>query len=260
MTMFDTQTSRTPSVRPGPAFVVVLASVALGAWLTVARPIDDGIAVFVFVTSGWILSLIFHEFAHAFVAWRGGDHSIPAKGYLTLDPRRYTDPVTSIVLPLVFVLMGGIGLPGGAVWIDRSLLNSTARASAVSLAGPFTNLALGAVVLLPLSTGLVEPTTYPVLAVAMAFLGFLQLTAFVLNMLPVPGLDGFGALEPHLSPSVRLALAPVRRWGMLVLIGALFFVDPVRDVFWSTVGALMGLFGVDDSLFRVGWQLYRFWE
>ena len=52
----------------------------------------------------------------------------------------------------------------------------------------------------------------------LAFLGFLQVAALVLNLLPIPGLDGFGAIEPYLPRSVLIALAPVRRWGLLVLI------------------------------------------
>ena len=42
-----------------------------------------------------------------------------ARGYLTLNPLKYTHPLLSIVLPVLFLLMGGIGLPGGAVWVDR---------------------------------------------------------------------------------------------------------------------------------------------
>ena len=47
----------------------------------------------------------------------------------------------------------------------------------------------------------------------MAFSGFLQVTAAVLNLLPVPGLDGYGALEPHLSPDTQRALAPGKAVG-----------------------------------------------
>ena len=56
----------------------------------------------------------------------------------------------------------------------------------------------------------------------MAFLGFLQVTAFVLNLLPVPGLDGYGALEPHLSPQTQRALQPAKQWGFFILLLLLF--------------------------------------
>jgi Zn-dependent protease len=252
-------TSTRNPVQPGPVFVAVVAATVLGAWLCATRAIDDGVAVFAFILAGWILSLILHEFAHAYLAWRGGDASIPAKGYLTLDPRLYTDPVTSLALPLLFLVLGGIGLPGGAVWINRSALRSSAVASIVSLAGPFTNLVLAAVCLLPLSAGLIGDDL-PILQRGLAFLGFLQVVAFVLNMLPVPGLDGFGAIEPYLSPQVRRAVAPVRPFAFLVLFAVLFYVEPVYDLFWGTILTMIDAFQVDRRLVGDGLQLFRFWQ
>ena len=76
----------------------------------------------------------------------------------------------------------------------------------VSLAGPFTNVAF-AVVLLVLTALFYDPG-HTVFWAGVAFLGFLQVTAAVLNLLPVPGLDGYGALEPHLSPETQRALRP----------------------------------------------------
>lgn len=247
------------SVQPSPVFLVVVAATAIGAWLCISRRVSDGVAVFVFVLSGWVMSLILHEFAHAFTAWRGGDYTIPSKGYLTLDPRRYADWVTSIALPLLFVVMGGIGLPGGAVWINRGALRSRATVSAVSLAGPAVNLVIGLLCLLPVSTGLTG-SSYPVLNVALVFLGFLQIVALVLNLLPVPGLDGFGAIEPYLPAAVITALAPIRRWAMLGLIVVLFYVAPVRDVFWSMITSIIDGLGVNRGLVDQGWRLFRFWE
>src|SRR5512143_200528 len=94
---------------------------------------------FLVVIIGWIFSLCLHEFSHALVAYYGGDYTVRDKGYLTFNPLKYTHPVYSIVLPLLFVLAGGIGLPGGAVYIERWRLRSRAWETAVSLAGPFAN-------------------------------------------------------------------------------------------------------------------------
>jgi len=74
--------------------------------------------VFPLVLAGWLVSLCLHEFGHAIVAYGCGDRSVRAKGYLTLDLVRYTHLQYSIVLPLVFLAFGGIGLPGGAVYIN----------------------------------------------------------------------------------------------------------------------------------------------
>src|SRR5271163_4499223 len=84
----------------------------------------------------WILSVSCHEFAHAIVAYWGGDTSVKSKGYLTLNPFSYTDIGMTIVWPAVLLVMGGIGLPGAAVFIDSSKLRNRAWDSAVSAAGP----------------------------------------------------------------------------------------------------------------------------
>lgn len=253
--------SDTGTIRPSPFFFAVVAAFGIGAWLCLSgRFVSAGVAVFIFVLSGWVLSLIFHEFAHAVVAWRGGDLSIVDKGYLTLDPRLYADPLTSIAIPLFFLVIGGIGLPGGAVWINRAALRSSATATAVSLAGPATNLVFAALCLGPLSLGIVTVENDPVFASGLAFLGFLQVFAFVLNMLPVPGLDGFGAIEPHLPYPILAAVAPIRRWAILILFAALFYVQPVRSLVFGVINGLVDFFGVDRSLVDVGWILFRFWE
>ena len=62
--------------------------------------------------------------------------------------------------------------------------------------------------LLLVVTRLLYDESHWVFWAGMAFLGFLQVTAVVLNMLPVPGLDGYGALEPHLSPQTQRACSP----------------------------------------------------
>src|SRR5213075_2307226 len=91
---------------------------------------------------GWIMSVVLHEFAHGVVAYWGGDYTIRERGGLTLNPLQYVDPLMSIVLPIVFLLMGGITLPGGATYVRRDLLRSRFWDSAVSAAGPFMNLLL----------------------------------------------------------------------------------------------------------------------
>ena len=92
-----------------------------------------------FIVFGWVFSLCLHEFAHAATAYLGGDHSDSTRSYLSFNPLKYLHPVFSIVLPLVFILLGGIALPGGAVYLNRNLVRSRGWQSAISLAGPLMN-------------------------------------------------------------------------------------------------------------------------
>ena len=67
-----------------------------------------------------------------------------------------------------------------------------------------------------------------------AFMGFLQVTAAVLNLLPVPGLDGYSALEPHLSPETQRALQPAKQWAFFIAL-LLLIATPLNQYFWSLV-------------------------
>lgn len=201
------------------------------------------------VLGGWAVSLCLHEFGHAVVALRGGDTSVRDKGYLRLDPRRYTDPVLSILLPLALLAFGGIPLPGGAVWIDRGRLRSRWVDSAVSLAGPVVNLVLGV-----LLTAVVAVTTLPPpLAGVLAWLALVQVLAFVLNALPVPGLDGWGVLDPHLPVGARRAAATVRPFAPLVLFALLVSSPQVSAALFGVADVVFTLLGAHPNSPAVAW-------
>ena len=212
--------------------------------------------VVLLVLGGWSVSLCLHEFGHAIVAYRSGDWTVREKGYLTLDIRRYTDVTLSFVLPVLFLLLGGIPLPGGAVWINHALVRSRTRRSLVSLAGPVTNLVIGgllclAVAFVPMPVGLV---------VALSCLALVQVLAFVLNILPVPGLDGCGALEPFLpAGAVRLA-AQVRPWAPLALFALFIGVPGVAAVFFDIGWAVFGRLGGSEELAAFGYGQLMFWR
>jgi Zn-dependent protease len=248
------------SVRPSPIFLAIVAITVAGgalAWYVgnESRPLAN-VGVFVFVVFGWLVSLCLHEFGHAFTAWRFGDHDVAVRGYLTLNPLKYANPGLSLALPMLFIALGGIGLPGGAVYVRTGRMTPSQR-TVVSLAGPFANAVLAAVLLTV--TALLYDSTHVVFWAAMAFLGFLQVTALLLNLLPVPGLDGYGALEPHLSRELQAKLDPVKQWGLFVLV-ILLFVPLLNKVFFGVVTDVVGLTGVDQNLVWLGNQLTRFWS
>lgn len=249
--------ARREAVRPSPIFLALVGSTAIGgvlAWLagTSVRPLSYA-GVFVFVIAGWLVSLCLHEFGHAVTAWRFGDHDVAVRGYLTLDPRRYSHPGLSLLLPVVIVALGGIGLPGAAVYV-RTWFMTPARRTLVSLAGPAANLVLA--VSLLASIRLFYDPAHAVFWSGVAFLGFLQLTAVVLNLLPVPGLDGYDALEPHLSPETQRAVAPAKRWGFFLL---LFLLLAASQWFFGLVLWLFDFSGVPRILVGWGDSLTRFW-
>jgi Zn-dependent protease len=212
--------------------------------------------VFLFVTVGWIFSVCLHEFGHALVAYKGGDHTVRDKGYLTLNPLRYTHPVYSLLLPLVFLLLGGIGLPGGAVFIDESLLRSKQWRTATALAGPAMNVLLVQLLCLPFWFGFVDTNFGP----ALAFLCQLQISAVIFNLLPLPPLDGFRALSPWLPPDLRARLLAGSNIFLWVLFIVMWNVPVANHAFWGLVNGISTSLGVDPDLAQEGYRQYRFWN
>lgn len=216
---------------------------------------------FGFVVCGWLVSLCLHEFAHALVAYRAGDDSVAARGYLTLNPLKYSHPLLSIVLPVAVVVLGGIGLPGGAVWVDRHAIAGRLRHTLISAAGPATNVVFTVLLALPFAIGIVPDTGATARRefwAALALLGFLQLTASLLNLLPVPGLDGGNMLQPWLSSQWRRGYDLVAPFGFLLLFGLLWS-EPVGTWFWSLVFAVSDAIGLPSRWYAEGFELIRFW-
>jgi Zn-dependent protease len=249
---------RDVSSRVSPWFLgllaVTLAGGFLAAWATSRPVLTTGIVLL--VLGGWAVSLCLHEFGHAYTAYRGGDRSVRAKGYLTLDIRRYADLGLSLVLPVFFLLLGGIPLPGGAVWIDNGAIRSRAVRSLVSLAGPAANLVLAALVTMAVA---VVPMP-PGLAVGLSALALIQVLAFVLNILPVPGLDGFGVLEPYLPPSVRQMAARIRPWAPIAVFVLIIGVPGVSSALFGFGALLFGAVGGDPYLASAGYSELFFWR
>jgi Zn-dependent protease len=216
--------------------------------------------VFLIVVVLWVFSVCLHEFGHAWVAYRGGDETVAEKGYLSMNPIHYAHPVTSFLLPMLFMVVGGIGLPGGAVYINKHLLRSRCWETWVSLAGPAMNLAL--VIVLTLVLRAIFIPQYPDHATthALAFLLQLQISAILFNLIPVPPLDGFQAIEPWLPGEWKEAIMPFAANGLFILFLLFWYVQPLNHAFWSTVYNISDFLGVNPVLGIKGMFEFRFWE
>jgi Zn-dependent protease len=212
---------------------------------------------FLVVMIGWVFSLCLHEFSHALVAYYGGDTTVKDKGYLTFNPLKYTHPFFSLILPLLFLMMGGIGLPGGAVYIERWRLRGPLWETAVSLAGPLANAFLAIVLGILLQ---VAPVTNSGIWPGIAFLAFLQISAVLLNLIPLPPFDGFGAIEPYLPMSIRERLAQVRGMLSWAVIFLFIGVPSFARWFWGSVSLLAELAGIPLDLAASGLDQFMFWQ
>src|SRR5205823_9289030 len=243
------------AVRVSPVFGIPVGAMLLGGaglWSGAAPGLTLPLTI-LFVLGGWVTSLCIHEFGHAFIAYLGGDRSVAAAGYLSLNPLKYLHPLLSIGMPIVFLLIGGIGLPGGAVYLDERAIRSDWWRSFASAAGPLGNLLFAVLIGWPFLVFRGAPPFGDFhFWAALAFLVFLQITAVVLNLIPIPPFDGFGMIAPWLSIELRIF---ANRLGMLPLL-ILFFLlwrgGPITAVFWNFVYSLTNLLNVPEYLIYLG--------
>ncbi len=211
-----------------------------------------------FIITIAVLATCVHEFGHAIIAYWGGDTSVKDKGYLTFNPLKYTHPSTSIALPLLFVALGGIALPGGAVYIDDSKLRNRWWNSAVSAGGPLGTLLV--IVLLAMPFWLVgaegsDDWIWP----ALSFLVVIEIAGLILNLLPIPGLDGFGIIDPWIPDKWRKKLRPLYQYGIPALFGLFLFSPTASQALWNPAFALSATLGIDLGDYANGYRLLKEW-
>jgi Zn-dependent protease len=198
-----------------------------------------------------VFAITLHEAAHGYAARYFGDNTAYLLGRISLNPLRHIDPVGTVLVPLLTMLVGGI-LFGWAkpVPVNFSNLRQPKKDMLwVAAAGPASNLAMaiGWALVMKISTLMPESS----LSLPMALMGkagvSINAVLLVLNLLPLPPLDG-GRIMVSLLPN-RLAwrFAALERYGFFILI-ALLFLGALDFVLWPlinlTVGTIFLLFGI----------------
>lgn len=182
------------------------------------------------MASIWVLPVLlaatFHEAAHAWAAWRLGDDTAALLGRVSFDPFRHVDPIGTVVLPAMLLVIHAPFLFGWAkpVPVNMEMLRNPRRDMAlVSAAGPAANLVLAILSgllmhLLPLAPEFMrEWATFN-----LNNLLVLNILLAVFNMLPIPPLDGGRVAVELLPRPIGDRLAGVESYGMFVLIALLF--------------------------------------
>lgn len=183
-----------------------------------------------------VFSVVFHEVAHGWTAWKLGDDTARDMGRLTLNPIPHIDPLGSIILPLVLTLSGSPIMLGWAKPVPvrvGNLQDPPNDHPKVAAAGPASNLLLALICavllgLLLLGTDLAGGAGHALLLQpggALYFLALVLETGILLNvvlalfnLLPLPPLDGSWILSRLLSPPLRARYENLRRFGMLPIV------------------------------------------
>ncbi len=193
-----------------------------------------------------IFAITVHEVAHGWVASKLGDQTAKMMGRLTLNPIKHMDPVGTVLLPLVMIILTpyafGWARPVPVNW--RNLRHPKRDMALVAIAGPAANLLM--LMMWTLFLVIIEnvnflPAYTLLLLNNMAAVGIIiNIILIVLNLLPLPPLDGSRVVAAFLSPAMALKYHKLERWGLLILV-ALMFTGVLGRILGPMVGFLLSL-------------------
>lgn len=207
-----------------------------------------------------IFAITVHEVAHGWVAMKLGDRTAQMLGRLTLNPIKHIDPIGTILIPGVLLVMGGFmfGWAKPVPVTFQNLRHPKSDMAWVAIAGPLANLFMviiwGAltklgVMLYKADIALGEPLFY------MGIVGVLANTMLmILNLLPLPPLDGGRILVSLLPGPLSWKVSRVEPYGIFILLGLIYF-GVLSLVLWPLISIFLSLveasFYLPDNFFTI---------
>lgn len=213
-----------------------------------------------------LFAMVLHEYAHGWMAEKRGDPTAKLQGRLTINPLAHIDPMGTVIVPLICLLLPGSFLFGWAkpVPVDpRNMYRPRRDMALVATAGPAMNLLLAVASALLLALLLAgEPTLSPhqqaddeappglfttlvlrPIAVMAFYSVIINVFLALFNLIPIPPLDGGRVLTCLLPAKPATALARLEPYGMLILVGLIVFDKELRVIHTITTTFVSGLSG-----------------
>ncbi len=204
----------------------------------------------------WTLPILFaitvHEVAHGWVAKRLGDPTAYMMGRLTLNPFKHIDLIGTVFVPLVLLMLGGFifgwAKPVPVTW--QNLRNPKRDMAIVALAGPMANLVMAVMwaILMRLLVGLSGSESTVVYGLFVCSAGiFINSVLMVLNLLPLPPLDGGRIMTGILPGPLAYKFSRIEPYGFFILLGLLvigwlgLILSPVLYIVLGVLSSIGGI-------------------
>jgi len=211
----------------------------------------------------WIVPVIFaitvHEVAHGWVAKQLGDKTAMMLGRLTLNPVKHIDPIGTLLVPGLLMMFGGFifgwAKPVPITW--ENLKRPKRDVALVSVAGPLSNLLMAIFWMLVIRFALMLGSTIDSASIFLVYIGvagiIINSVLMILNMLPIPPLDGGRVLGALLPGPLSWQLSRLEPYGLPILILLLAtgmlgqIIGPIINL---VVSILIGFSGLSNDGFR----------
>lgn len=213
----------------------------------------------------WLLPVLFaitvHEVAHGWVAKKLGDPTAMMMGRLTLNPLKHIDPIGTILVPLILLLLPGGFIFGWAKPVPvtwQNLRNPKKDMALVAIAGPTANLLMAIFWAIVLKIGILMSTQSgsPFMFLALTGIAGIYINAILmmLNLLPLPPLDGGRVLVGLLPGPLAWKVGRLEPYGFIILVALLatgiLGIIIGRPIFWL-IAALSGMTGLSSGGMQV---------
>jgi Zn-dependent protease len=198
----------------------------------------------------WAIPVLFaitvHEVSHGWVARQLGDPTAMMLGRLTLNPIKHIDPIGTIVVPLVMLLLGGFvfgwAKPVPVTW--ENLRNPKRDMAIVAAAGPASNLLMAVIWALLMRLGIAIMPTVGSAGIFLVYAGqagiYINLVLMVLNLLPIPPLDGGRVLTGLLPGPAAWKVSRIEPYGLIIVV-ALLVTGVLGQILWPPISYLASL-------------------
>jgi Zn-dependent protease len=185
---------------------------------------------FVLVAVPLLYSIIIHELAHGWVAYKMGDPTAKWLGRLSLNPLKHLDPIGSIMLLVI-----GFGWAKPVPVNFNNLRNSRAGLICVSAAGIVANIILAFLSFLLLR--ILSPFPGGIIFTALQYMAQINIMLAAFNLIPIPPLDGSKILMGFVSRQFQYTLARLEPYGMFIIVGLIFVgaLNPLIAFFRSII-------------------------
>ncbi len=208
-----------------------------------------------FLIAAMTLKVAFHEFGHAYFAYKAGDYTVRGSGYLELNIFKYSDPMISLVFPGMIFLLSGIFLPGGAVYLNPALMDQKKKLW-VDLGGIIMDICT--LIFTVLVFWIVRGDASATLVAALSAMIYLSFGYILFNLLPIPPLDGFSALAELMPAHIREQMYVLRQQlGFFPLMIILLIGGRFLGFIWEWSLQLSVMLGVEPNFVFWGMSLIR---